>query len=103
MSDVDDRNDHLADRAWQPHDAHPLAHVARLDTVTNGYGRPDESTDASGPMPIEVSVIAPVFNEAGNLGPLHDSIVAAMWTLHRTFEVIYVDDGSSDNSYNELA
>lgn len=49
----------------------------------------------------ELSVVIPVFNEEGSLGPLHDEVVSALSTYDH--EIIYVDDGSSDNSFTILA
>ena len=48
-----------------------------------------------------VSVIVPVRNEAENIAPLVAEIAAAM--AGRSFEVIYVNDGSTDGSEAELA
>ena len=48
-----------------------------------------------------VSVVVPVRNEAGNIAPLVAEIAAALdgqWP----FEVVYVDDGSSDGTAAEL-
>lgn len=50
----------------------------------------------------QLSVFLPVYNEEDNLGPLHEKLTAAMATLGRTYEVIYVDDGSTDRSYEVL-
>ena len=52
---------------------------------------------------VDLSVIAPVFNEEGNLLPLHDELVAVLSTLGRSYEVVYVDDGSQDQSFAELS
>jgi len=52
---------------------------------------------------VDVSVVAPAYNEEGNLKPLHDRLVAALEPLGRTFEVVYVDDGSYDGTFEELA
>lgn len=52
---------------------------------------------------VEVSVIAPVYNEEGNLIPLHQRLTQALEPLARSFEIIYVDDGSRDQSFAELA
>jgi len=46
--------------------------------------------------PIDVSVVAPVFDEADNLRPLHEEISAAL--AGRRYEILYVDDGSRDAS-----
>jgi glycosyltransferase involved in cell wall biosynthesis len=47
---------------------------------------------------VEVSVVIPVFNEEGNLEPLLAEIEDAMATTGRTYEVICVDDQSTDGS-----
>jgi len=51
----------------------------------------------------EISVVIPVFNEAPNLNELYSRVVATLEPLKRTFEVVTVDDGSSDGSYEILA
>jgi len=45
-----------------------------------------------------VSVILPVFNEADNLEPLTKDIIAALEETGRSYEIIFVDDGSTDQS-----
>jgi glycosyltransferase involved in cell wall biosynthesis len=50
----------------------------------------------------EVSVFLPVYNEAGNLTELDRQVMAALESLGRSFEVIYVDDGSTDASLQML-
>jgi undecaprenyl-phosphate 4-deoxy-4-formamido-L-arabinose transferase len=51
----------------------------------------------------EISVVIPVFNEAPNLNELYSRVVATLEPLNRSFEVVTVDDGSSDGSYEILA
>lgn len=51
----------------------------------------------SAPTP-ELSVVLPIFNEEGNLRPLIDEIEAVLRPLGRSFEVIAVDDRSTDGS-----
>lgn len=51
---------------------------------------------------MQLSVIVPVFNEAGNLPPLLEEIRAALET-YGDFEVICVDDASSDETPAVLA
>lgn len=48
----------------------------------------------------EISIIVPVRNEAGNIAPLVGEIAAAL--AGRAFEVIYVNDGSTDGTAAEL-
>ncbi|MCB9936430.1 MAG: glycosyltransferase family 2 protein [Planctomycetes bacterium] len=46
----------------------------------------------------EISVVIPVFNEVENVGPLADEVKAAMETAGKSFELIYVDDASTDGT-----
>ncbi len=54
---------------------------------------------AAGP---ELSLFLPVLDEEENLRPMHAKIAAALDTLGRAAEVIYVDDGSTDRSLDIL-
>ena len=47
-----------------------------------------------------ISFIIPVFNEAENLKWHHGKIVKYLTKLPIDFEILYVNDGSSDNSLN---
>ena len=51
----------------------------------------------------ELSVVVLVFNEAENIPPLHREITEVLDALGRSFELLYVDDGSSDGSTELLA
>lgn len=44
----------------------------------------------------ELSIVVPVFNEAGNVGPLLARLKPVLESCSASFEVIFVDDGSSD-------
>jgi len=49
-------------------------------------------------LPIQISVVVPVFDEEPSLRPLHAQIAAALETVRVPWEVIYVDDRSRDAS-----
>jgi glycosyltransferase involved in cell wall biosynthesis len=50
----------------------------------------------------EVSIVVPLHNEEANVGPLHDEVTTAMAKLGIPYEVILVDDGSSDGTFARL-
>jgi glycosyltransferase involved in cell wall biosynthesis len=51
---------------------------------------------------VDVSVVLPVYNEVENLEPLHAELTAALEAFGRSYEVVYVDDGSRDGSFDVL-
>lgn len=48
--------------------------------------------------PIDISVIVPVHNEEGNIPLLHDRLQQTLAGLKLTYEIIFVNDGSRDQS-----
>lgn len=52
---------------------------------------------------MDLSIVIPVYNEVDSLQLLHQAVGAALQGLNRTWEVIYVDDGSRDGSAALLA
>ena len=56
----------------------------------------------SPPTAPELSVVVPVYNEAGNVVPLFVEIRDVMQGLGRSYEVIFVNDGSTDTTLDEL-
>lgn len=52
--------------------------------------------------PPALSVVAPLYNESQNVRPLVEWIFQAMEPYPGTFEIILVDDGSRDGTWNEV-
>lgn len=50
----------------------------------------------------KISIVVPVYNEAENVAFLHQKLTAALDHLNLPYEVIYVDDGSRDASFELL-
>lgn len=46
-----------------------------------------------------LSVVIPVYNELGNLSLLHQRLSDVMSSMNVEYEVVYVDDGSTDGSF----
>lgn len=55
------------------------------------------------PVSLDLSLVIPVYNEVDNVGPLLDEINAALAGAGRSYEVIFVDDGSTDGSVAALS
>ena len=71
------------------------AHSPRLRLRPRELGRP----------PI-VSVVIPCYNEQGNIVPMYERLTAALGSVTPTYEIIFVNNGSYDQSpelFDELA
>lgn len=55
----------------------------------------DEATDTG----LVLSVVVPVYNERDNVGPLLEELESALERYAGQFEVIVIDDGSSDDTF----
>lgn len=51
---------------------------------------------------IYLSIIIPMFNEEKNISLLYNSLKRVLNKLKKSYEIIFVDDGSIDNSFNIL-
>jgi glycosyltransferase involved in cell wall biosynthesis len=51
---------------------------------------------------MDLSIVIPIKDERDNLTRLHDQLTQALEPLHRSYEIILVDDGSSDGSVQLL-
>jgi len=49
-----------------------------------------------------ISIVIPIYNEAPNVTPLYTSVKSIIKKLPQSFELIFVDDGSSDDSVKRL-
>jgi len=47
----------------------------------------------------EISIIAPLYNEEESVKPLYEAIVRAVEPLHLDHEILFVDDGSKDKTF----
>jgi len=48
------------------------------------------------------SIVVPFFNECENIRPLYSKIVKVMEATSKSFELVFVDDGSNDQSFTVL-
>ncbi len=53
-------------------------------------------------MPMDVSIVIPFLNEEPNLKPLCEELKAALDGMDKSYEVLFIDDGSTDNGVQVL-
>ena len=63
--------------------------------------RPEASGQSRGVL--DLSIVVPVHDEEDNVKPLYEALTRALRKLGRTYEIIVVDDGSRDDTYQRLA
>ena len=54
-------------------------------------------------MAPELSIVIPVHNESPNITPLYDELTRTLVQYGRSYELILIDDGSTDDSFEQLA
>lgn len=54
-------------------------------------------------MAPDLSVVIPIHNEGPNIDPLHRELTDALTAWGRSYELVLVDDGSTDDSFARLA
>ena len=51
----------------------------------------------------ELSIVIPVHNESPNIKPLYEELTQTLGKYGRAYELLIVDDGSTDDSFEQLA
>src|SRR5829696_9596558 len=74
----------------------PFARMAGTEVYAGPAATPDAAATPS------VSVVVTVFDERGTIEQLHSRTVAALEETGRPFELIFVDDGSTDGTWAVL-
>lgn len=52
--------------------------------------------------PVSLSIVVPVYNESESINPLYERLTAELNHLEQSYEIVFVDDGSSDGSFARL-
>ncbi|OUW74460.1 MAG: glycosyltransferase [Pelagibacteraceae bacterium TMED216] len=52
---------------------------------------------------MDISIVIPLLNESESLEPLHDWIIHSLETKKKDFEIVFIDDGSSDDSWEVIS
>ena len=52
---------------------------------------------------MQISIVVPIHNEEPSILPLYDRLTAVMEKVHKPYEILFVDDASTDRSFDLLA
>lgn len=50
----------------------------------------------------DLSIVLPIYNEEGNIKELYQKLTQIILPLNKSYEIIFTDDGSTDNSFKLL-
>jgi glycosyltransferase involved in cell wall biosynthesis len=59
--------------------------------------------DILGKDTVHLSVVIPIHNEEPSILPLYDRLTAVLEKVHKPYEILFVDDASTDRSFDLLA
>src|SRR5262249_21720836 len=80
----------------------PPACLAAWSTCSAGSRNPRRRPSPMRCSPMDLSVVIPIKDEKENLTPLHERLVGALDPLQLAYEILFVDDGSTDGSHAVL-
>ena len=76
--------------------------MPQTEEMTSALAEPESSLAASSLEEVAISVVVPVMNEEQSVRPLFEKLSAQLDALGQSYEVIFVDDGSTDHTFSEL-
>ena len=62
-----------------------------------------KSQNVNTPQVIDISVVIPVYNEYPNIDLLYQKLKQSLDSIPHSYELIFVDDGSNDKSFEKLS
>ena len=76
--------------------------MPHLEEITAALAESEMTLEASPSQTVALSIVVPVMNEEQNVQPLYQKLSDQLNSLGQNYEVIFVDDGSTDNTFKEL-
>ena len=73
-----------------------------LPRFVPGPSGQDDSTSAADAPRRHLSVVVPAFNEEGNIPALHEALTRTLDQTGLDYEVVFVDDGSTDGTWQVI-
>jgi glycosyltransferase involved in cell wall biosynthesis len=76
--------------------------MLHTEEMTSALAESESSLATSSSQRVAISVVVPVMNEEQSVRPLFEKLSAQLDALGQSYEVIFVDDGSTDYTFSEL-
>lgn len=70
--------------------------------MENQLTNQEQQIEIQAAQTVDISVVIPILNEVESLPHLHKQLTKALTDLKQTWEIVYVDDGSTDGSVQVL-
>ncbi len=74
--------------------------MRQIDSPPQAMGAPDGRSAPE--IRLAISLVIPVYNEEQSLHPLYDALTTSLKAVGQSYEIIFVDDGSTDGSFNVM-
>ncbi len=76
--------------------------MPQIEEITAALAESEMTLEASPLQKVALSIVVPVMNEEQNVRPLYQKLSDQLNSLGQIYEIIFVDDGSTDNTFKEL-
>ncbi|HVB72976.1 MAG TPA: glycosyltransferase family 2 protein [Ktedonobacteraceae bacterium] len=76
--------------------------MPQIEEMSKTVVGPETAHGLSPEQEVALSFVVPMLNEEENVRPLFEKLTAALSALEQSYEVIFVDDGSTDKTFAEL-
>ena len=76
--------------------------MQQIEEITSALAETETALEASTSQKVALSIVVPVMNEDENVRPLYQKLSHQLNSLGQIYEIIFVDDGSTDNTFKEL-
>ncbi|HLX39372.1 MAG TPA: glycosyltransferase family 2 protein [Ktedonobacteraceae bacterium] len=76
--------------------------MQQTEITSSSVIAPDSLIDSNGLQTIALSVVVPVMNEEQSVRILYEQLSAQLETMAQSYEIIFVDDGSTDKTFAEV-
>ncbi|GAC1566178.1 MAG: glycosyltransferase family 2 protein [Ktedonobacteraceae bacterium] len=76
--------------------------MQQTEEMSKTVVEPETSLEVAPVQEVALSFVVPVMNEEENVRPLFEKLTAQLAALEQSYEVIFVDDGSTDKTFAEL-